>query len=139
MPFPFSDYLLPSEVLPADVCGDGLCLGHNIRIWDASGAQDLTADTTMAIVGIPDDRGSNVKGEAPAVDLIRKELYRLADSKLSRHIIDLGNIRRGKSLKDTYCGLREVIEYLRGAQITVLLIGGSSDLAHTAIPKLPKG
>lgn len=138
MAFPFSDFLVSSTVFPVDVSQEAHSFGRNIHLWDPDTSNGIPLEVAVAIVGVPDDRGSETGGEALAVDQIRTELYRLAEPELRNRIIDMGNFRIGKSLQDTYFGLRELVEYLRGEQIIVLLIGGSSDLIFTAIPQLSK-
>jgi len=138
MNFPLSDYLLPVETLPEDICGDRCCLGWNILRRNPD-SDELPAGVTIAFAGISEDRGSDIPGAAAAVEEIRSELYRLCAPEWNGTLMDLGNLRKGASLEDTYTGLRDLTDYLRGEQIVLLLAGGSSDLLHATIPNLPKG
>ncbi len=82
----------------------------------------------IAIMGIPEDRNSQFnKGSAYAPDYIRKELYKLYRAG-KRKIIDLGNFIPGKTIKDTYSGVSDIVLELLKNEIIVLIMGGSNDL-----------
>jgi arginase family enzyme len=83
----------------------------------------------VAIIGVCENRGSASDCQASdAPDAIRKYLYRLHwfDGQLS--VIDLGNIRAGNELKDTYYALNQTCEVLLRRGIIPLIIGGTQDL-----------
>ena len=83
----------------------------------------------LAIIGIPEDRNSDNKGCALAPDLIRSKLYPLhRSSNLS--IIDLGNLKIGKNINDTYFAVRDVIAELLKTETIPILIGGSQDITY---------
>ena len=84
----------------------------------------------VAIIGVPEGRGSLVKNLDLATDAIRSRLYNLNWLEKSVKIIDLGNLRQGKDLKDTYFGLRDVLLDLLSNNILPIVIGGSQDLTY---------
>jgi arginase family enzyme len=83
----------------------------------------------VVILGISDERG-NGKGnpESAAPDLVRKHLYRLHYWHPDIQVADIGNIRTGAELKDSYAAARTVIAALLEKKKTVIIIGGSHDL-----------
>jgi arginase family enzyme len=83
----------------------------------------------LAILGIPEDRyGSDFLGCAEAPDQIRKNLYALIKPRVDMKIIDLGNIKKGNALTDTYVAVESVINEVLRKKIPVLILGGSEDL-----------
>ncbi|WP_423129987.1 formimidoylglutamase [Gaoshiqia sp. Z1-71] len=82
----------------------------------------------IALIGVGEDRNAVVKGSAAAPDEVRRQLYGLNRIAPRFKILDLGNIRQGKTANDTYFALKDVCEYLMQLGITVVVIGGSQDL-----------
>ena len=81
----------------------------------------------IAIIGVPEGRNSKGKNVAKSPMQIRKQLYSLySPGKIN--IVDFGNIKQGKSVKDTYVALREVLFELLKTELEVIIIGGSKDL-----------
>jgi len=83
----------------------------------------------IAIIGIPEERNTKNKGTALAPDIIRKKLYCLNRPKTDR-IIDLGNLKAGKTLKDTYIAVGDIVAELISLSVLPLIIGGSQDLTY---------
>ncbi len=92
----------------------------------------------VAIVGIPEDRNGFIKGSKEAPDQVRSKLYQLR--KLNKHIriYDLGNIKNGGSVNDTYFAIRDVILELLERNIITILFGGSQDLSRGVFFALEK-
>jgi len=85
----------------------------------------------VAIIGIAEDRNAcNNAGCALAPVEIRKYLYRLFkfDNKLK--IVDLGDIRQGNELKDTYFALKTTLAPLIQSGVVPIVLGGSQDLTY---------
>ncbi len=83
----------------------------------------------IALIGVPEDRQSLTnQGCGLAPDYIRKYLYRLYRGPGQIRIADLGNIRTGDNIKDTYFALKTTLVHLIGKGITPVIIGGSQDL-----------
>ena len=83
----------------------------------------------IALVGVKEDRNStDNKGCAMAPDQIRKFLYLLFPGPYANRIHDLGNIRPGHSVSDTYFALSSVVAELVGQNVIPVIIGGSQDL-----------
>ncbi|MCX6249371.1 MAG: formimidoylglutamase [Bacteroidetes bacterium] len=87
----------------------------------------LAAD--IALLGINEDRNAfNNKGCGQAADVIRKYLYALYPPGHELKIVDLGNIREGFQVSDTYFALTEVVSEMLQNNVLPVLIGGSHDL-----------
>jgi len=84
----------------------------------------------IAIIGIPEDRNASIKGSATAPDLIRNELYQLFRLDHELKIIDLGNLKPGNAVQDSYFALRDVSLELLDHNLILVLLGGSQDLTY---------
>lgn len=85
----------------------------------------------LAIIGIDEVRGDSLLNEdSGSADSVRRKLYSLKKGTGSYNIIDLGNLRRGVTLDDTYLKIKEVCRYLLEKEILPILIGGSHDLDY---------
>jgi formiminoglutamase len=112
-------YMGPADNLGA--CADMHVLGH-FPDWETA---------HIAILGVADDRGSRTnKGCAEGADEIRNRLYELKDHANARKIVDLGNIRQGYTLEDTYAAVSTVISELIPKRIIPVVIGGSQDITY---------
>lgn len=101
---------------------------HQVRFLDSQTTVSEIETFDIAILGIPEDRNSRFnKGTANAPDYIRSELYKLYKPGKSK-IIDLGNLIIGKTIKDTYLVVSEILLSLLKNETAVILLGGSNDL-----------
>jgi formiminoglutamase len=83
----------------------------------------------IAIIGVMEDRNAvNNSGCALAPDYIRERLFELNEGAYTTKIVDLGNIRQGASITDTYIALKTVINELIKKDILPIIIGGGQDL-----------
>ncbi len=87
-------------------------------------------DYDLAIVGVPDDRNTTNKGCSKAPDEVRKELNKLFLPFSNMKIIDLGNLKKGKKISDTYFALKEIISHLLKIEVLPIIIGGGKDLVY---------
>ncbi len=85
----------------------------------------------LAIVGVEEDRVSlNNNGTDKAPDAVRKHLYALYQGDYRMNIVDLGNIKAGNTIQDTYIALKSVVEELVKENILPIIIGGGQDLTY---------
>ncbi len=91
----------------------------------------LLSDYQIAIVGVEEDRhsGRNV-GSADAPDAIRRAFYKLYNHQFNRRIVDLGNIKAGNEVEDTYFALQTVCYELLSQNICPIILGGSHHLTY---------
>jgi arginase family enzyme len=92
----------------------------------------------VAIVGIPVDTNGFIKGSNEAPNLVRSKLYQLSKVNKNLKIYDLGNIKSGGKVNDTYFAIRDVLLELMERDIIAILLGGSQDLSRGAFMALEK-
>ncbi len=89
---------------------------------------DIT-DADIVLVGVDEFRGSgNFNENIHAANIIRKQLYQLHYWHFDTKIADIGNIKTGASLNDSYAAVKTVIAELLRLNKTVVIIGGSHDI-----------
>lgn len=117
--------LFGSDLFPVDAIGSKILAYTNDNNFPSfEGVQ-------IAIIGIGEDRGSiGNKGCANGVDAIRKKFYQLKCHSKSLSIIDLGNLKIGFTIEDTYAAISTVISELIPYQVIPVVIGGSQDLTY---------
>lgn len=83
----------------------------------------------IAIIGVPEDRNClGNAGSASAPNDIRTQLYQLYAGFQNSKIVDLGNIKPGETVNDTYFALTEVVNVLLEYNVLPIIVGGSQDL-----------
>ena len=83
----------------------------------------------LILFGVQEGRLS-LKNEtcAFAPDEIRDELYDLYQGEWGMNILDLGNLKLGDRVEDTYSALKDISEYFAENGKQVLILGGGHDL-----------
>ena len=106
-------------------------LGSKIEIY-SSDFPDLENNTyDIALVGVLEDRNAiNNAGASLAPDHFREKFYELNEGGYSTRIIDLGNIKAGHRVSDTYIALKLVVAELIKRNIMPVIIGGGQDLTY---------
>jgi formiminoglutamase len=85
----------------------------------------------IALMGLTEDRANiYTKGIEKAADAIRAKLYRLKKGTGNYKIVDLGNLRCGLKLEDTYLRIREVCEILMQYNVIPVIIGSTHDMDY---------
>ena len=80
---------------------------------------DLEQKTDIAIIGVQDDRNAiNNPGCGLGPDYVREKLYQLNEGAYNTKIADLGNIRQGATVTDTYFALKTVVDELIKKEIS---------------------
>lgn len=101
-------------------------LGKHITVYDESFPDISTAD--MVLVGCGEMRGSGVQfTNTGSPDAIRAEFYKLFHWHTEVNVADLGNVKCGATLQDSYAALRTVVRELIDQKKKVIIIGGSHD------------
>lgn len=103
---------------------------RNIHVHTPDSKIKDVSDYEVALVGVSEDRSSPNRGCASAPDRIRSFLYQLSGPRKKIRIIDLGNIKKGEKVEDTYFAIRDVISQLFAHDVFPLVIGGSQDLTR---------
>ncbi|MCE2844835.1 MAG: formimidoylglutamase [Sediminibacterium sp.] len=116
-------------------------LGKHIKVYETQ-LPDIS-DADMVIIGAGECRGAGYAlNDHASADGIRSALYALYYWHSQVTIADLGNVKIGQTIQDSYAALRTVIAELILQNKKVVVIGGSHDLtlpqyhAYTSIPTL---
>ncbi|MDF2433305.1 MAG: formiminoglutamase [Mucilaginibacter sp.] len=105
-------------------------LGSKIEYFSVD-FPSLEEKTDIAIIGVQEDRNAvNNSGCALAPDYVREKLYLLNEGSYNTKIVDLGNIRQGATVTDTYIALKTVVSELVKKDIIPVIIGGGQDLTY---------
>ena len=87
------------------------------------------AAADLIIVGCSDCRGAGVSNATNAgIDAVRKHFYQLYYWHTEIKIADVGNIKPGASLADTYSALQQVLSELSALQKKIVILGGTHDI-----------
>jgi len=85
----------------------------------------------IAIFGVMDDRQSiDNQGCSLAIDSFREKFYLLHEGPFKSRIADLGNIKAGHTVSDTYMAVKVVVSELIKQGIVPIIIGGGQDLTY---------
>jgi len=106
-------------------------IGGLIRSYFEADKFPELGDVDIAIIGVNEDRKSvSNEGCAKGPDKIRKQLYKLFKGDFNPRIADLGNIKQGHEVKDTYYALSNVITNLLQNKTIPIILGGGQDLTY---------
>ena len=123
------DFLLPvniHELNDDSGYNDGQFAKH-ITVYENE-LPDIT-DADIVLVGVDEYRGSGIFNDnVNAANIIRKQLYQLHYWHFDVSIADIGNIKTGASLNDSYAAIKTVLSALIKMNKTVVIIGGSHDI-----------
>ena len=100
-------------------------LANFIKVYEDE-LPDLTG-VDIVIAGVNEFRGDGFFAEENAADAVRKQLYQLHYWHKDITIADVGNIKCGASLADSYAATKTVVGELLQLNKTVIIIGGSHD------------
>lgn len=107
-------------------------IGKSMTIYTKEGDFPDLEGIQIAIIGVNEDRGSSDNiGCADAPDAIRQALYQLFDHHEEIKIADIGNIKLGQELSDTYFAAEQVMTALFKNKTLPIILGGSQDLTYT--------
>jgi arginase family enzyme len=123
------DYLDPvntREISNDDEYNDGQ-IGKIIEVYEEEFPDLLQAD--LILIGCREERGARrTRILLNGPDMIRRQFYQLYHWHGDIRIADVGNIKPGSTLADTYAALRSVMNELINLGKTVIILGGSHDL-----------
>jgi arginase family enzyme len=82
----------------------------------------------IAIIGAPENRGLEI--ETGNLDHFRKTFFAYFPGNWHLNIADLGDVKTGNEISDTYFALKTVCNELLKKKIIPIVIGGSQDLTY---------
>lgn len=107
-------------------------IGETITIFRNEAEFPDLEGMQLALVGIKDERGAiDNHGCEDGIDPIRKALYPLFNHWLDLKIVDLGNVKTGKEVNDTYYAVNQVLTELIKNHIVPIIIGASQDFTYS--------
>lgn len=113
------------EILPEGV------LGKSITMYQEGNAFPDLRGITFAIIGVAEQRNDiDYMGSSLSFDAIRKGFYQLYPGNWSSKVADLGDIRPGAEVTDTYFAVKTVLAQLIEQKVIPIVLGGSQDLAY---------
>lgn len=102
-------------------------LGRHIAVYD--GEFPSVAEADIVLVGCGEMRGEGMEyGNTISPDAIRKEFYNLYHWHKEVNVADLGNVKTGATLQDSYAAVKTVVSELLEQGKKVVLLGGSHDV-----------
>ncbi|GGI22946.1 formimidoylglutamase [Pedobacter mendelii] len=85
----------------------------------------------IAIFGVLDGRNAiNNEGCGIGPDYFREKFYKLNEGAFTSRLVDLGNIRPGATLADTYIAVKMAVSELIKNNIIPVIIGGGQDITY---------
>ena len=103
--------------------------GKLISCYQKGGDFPSLENVHIAIVGVEEDRKAmNNEGCGLAADYVRENLFKLFQGNYSAKIVDLGNIKKGNTIDDSYFAVTDVLSQLLKKNIIPIILGGSQDL-----------
>jgi formiminoglutamase len=104
-------------------------VGSFIKAYTAEGDFPSIENVDIVIIGVEEDRQSyNNEGCGLAANYVREDLYKLFQGSYQIRIADLGNIKRGNTVEDTYFALTQSLSSLLKQNIVPIIIGGGQEL-----------
>ncbi len=103
-------------------------LGKNVYFFSEKDNYINLENYDLVIFGVEENRNSKNKFCKIAPNFVRKKLYSMSKINENMKIIDLGNFKTGKTIKDTYFGISYILEKILEKNVIPILIGGSIDL-----------
>lgn len=101
-------------------------IGRVIQVYEDE-FPDLD-EAQIVLVGCGEQRGAALLHQSSAANAVRSEFYNLYYWHQDIKLADVGNVRIGKSLNDTYAALKVVVHELVIQGKLVVVLGGSHDL-----------
>lgn len=129
--FNLTDFLSPvnlAELSDDQLYHDGQ-IGKTITVYEHEFPEITDAD--IVLVGCNEQRGQGKTynpQQLSAADAVRKQFYQLYYWHSDLKLADIGNIKTGASLQDSYAAVKTVLNELLNEKKTIIFIGGSHDL-----------
>ena len=106
-------------------------LGETIGIYRNEDNFPDLENVQLALLGIKEERGAvDNRGCGDGIDYIRKSLYQLFNHWEDLKIVDLGDVRTGNEISDTYYAVNQVLTELMKNHIVPIIIGASQDMTY---------
>ena len=105
--------------------------GETISIYRKEDDFPDLENAQLALLGIKEERGAvDNHGCADGIDYVRKAFYQLFNHWDDMKIVDLGDIRIGNEISDTYYAVNQVLAELMKNHVVPIIIGASQDMTY---------
>jgi arginase family enzyme len=132
----WKELITPAKSLPVakKFTGDNDRLGSLLirTEWNDSDLPDV------AILGVTDDRANDASSFKDTPDAIREQLYQLMAFSTTFRIVDLGNVKTGKEVTDTYAAVRLIAEEFTAMGVPLLFLGGNQSFTVPLLAGMEK-
>ncbi|GIV27550.1 MAG: hypothetical protein KatS3mg027_1364 [Bacteroidia bacterium] len=126
----FIDFLEPVPESCFTHVNDDYQFGNKWDVYTEKNIPDIE-NAKIIIIGIEEDRHAIInKGTASSPNEIRKHLYSFFPYISKYEVADIGNVKQGSTIKDTYFALKTIGHELLKQDKTLIIVGGSNDLAY---------
>ncbi len=106
-------------------------LGIQLMLFSDTFPDIDNGEIDIAIFGVNDDRNAvNNQGCALGPDYIREKFYNLNLGNYNTRVVDLGNIKAGNKVSDTYVAVKTVVAELIKKNIIPVILGGGQDITY---------
>ncbi|WP_256002089.1 formimidoylglutamase [Pedobacter deserti] len=128
-----SDFFLPLDI-NSFTPGSGFLssqMGAKVTFYTGEFPDLSDGEYDIALIGVQDDRAAvNNQGCALGPDYFREKFYSLNEGPNPTRIVDLGNIKAGAAISDTYVAVKTTVSELIKLSITPVIIGGGQDITY---------
>jgi arginase family enzyme len=90
----------------------------------------ILKEDSIAFIGVLDNRGCNSMSDLEDLNEIRLQFYNLYPGNWNANIYDLGNVKAGSTVEDTYYVVKTICAELIKKRIIPIVIGGSQDITY---------
>jgi formiminoglutamase len=90
----------------------------------------LPSPKSLALVFVPEYRNSNFSPSYKWIDEFRQSFYSLFVGEWTAELFDLGVIKPGNQVTDTFNAVKEVVAELVKSDVVPIVIGGSQDITY---------
>lgn len=129
----FSEYFKPVDhsIFDLQIIEQPDSFWKQVNVFHSGSVFPDWSEAQIAIIGVEEGRGSATNfNSAKAPDKIRQKLYELKQHQIKIKIVDLGNLKPGFSLNDTYVALEMILTDLIKQKVVPVILGGSQDLTY---------
>lgn len=121
---------ISKEILSDSILNDSVFENVVVKNIEGQIFPDLQG-VSLVLFDVQESRGAvGNEGTGVGADSVRKELYKLYSGNWNLTIADLGTVKGGNLLKDTYFAVKEIVQSLLKKNILPIIIGGSQDLIY---------
>jgi formiminoglutamase len=107
-------------------------MGMSMRFYSDEQHLNSLREATIAILGVEEVRGAEVAYDASSsVKNVRAEFYGLYNHFPNVKCIDMGDVKAGNRVEDTYYAVAKIVEELVKKEVIPIVIGGSQDLTYS--------